>query len=123
MGYGVYLNEGRWAGYGVPATCDKPACGKNIDRGLAYLCGEDLGSEKGCGLYFCSDHLWIGSTDDDPQMCDRCCDGEPPYEPTPDTQEWVSHTLTDESWQQWRDENPATVASLSNLPVQHGVDQ
>lgn len=112
MGYGIYFREGRWGGYEVPAICDHPDCSESIDRGMAYLCGEHPSPEKGCGLAFCSDHLWIGGTDDDPQMCDRCCDDEPPYEPKPDTREWVQHLLTDESWEQWRNENPTQVAAM-----------
>jgi hypothetical protein len=112
MGYGVYFREGRWAGYGVPAVCDKPDCTTEIDRGLAYICGEEPGSEKGCGLFFCSNHLYFGLADNDPQMCERCCNEEPPYEPKADTAEWTTHMLTDDSWQQWRDENPEQVATM-----------
>lgn len=113
MGYGVYQREGRWQGYGVPAVCDDPDCSAKIDRGMSYLCGDEPGSEKGCGLFFCLNHLWIGQTDDDPQMCRRCCDDEPPFGPKPDTAEWVMHMLTDESWAPWRSENPEQVAALS----------
>jgi len=94
-------------GYGVPALCDHPDCTAQIDRGLAFVCGgEPYGGDKGCGLYFCADHLWFGGATDDPQMCRRCCDGEPPFEPKPDVEEWVRWKLTDESWGRWRDENP-----------------
>jgi hypothetical protein len=112
MGYSVYNREGRWAGYGVPAICDHPGCGRRIDRGFAYLCGEDPWGEKGCGLFFCSDHLFLGPDDDDPFMCERCVTGEPSFNPTPDIDEWISHMLADESWQQWRDENQDKVAQM-----------
>lgn len=112
MGYGVYFRDGRWAGYGVPATCDYPDCGEAIDRGLAYICGGEPGSEKGCGLFFCYSHLWLGLDDDDPQMCERCCDEGPPFNPTPDTPEWITHMLTDGSWHQWRTESPAQVEAM-----------
>jgi len=97
MGYGVYEREGRWCGYGVPATCDFPGCGASIDRGLAYLCGGQ--GDGGCGLFFCGSHLG----DDD--LCEQCRYDGVPFDPTPDSQEWVTHMLTDETWQQWRDEN------------------
>lgn len=112
MGYAVYQIEGRWAGYGVPATCDQPGCGKAIDRGVAYCCGEEPGADKGCGLYFCGDHLGLGPGDDDPMLCERCAADEPPFDPTPDTTEWINHMLTDESWEQWRQENPEMVAAM-----------
>ena len=67
MGYGVYEREGRWCGYGVPATCDFPGCGASIDRGLAYLCGGQ--GDGGCGLFFCGSHLG----DDD--LCEQCRPG------------------------------------------------
>lgn len=63
MGYARYLlPDGREAGYGVEAECDRPGCPRRIDRGLAYLCGQHPDghrdpSEPGCGYYFCPDHL------------------------------------------------------------------
>ena len=68
MGYAYYvLSDGREAGYNVPATCDEPGCNAEIDRGLAYLCGEmPGGGDDCCGDYFCYAHLnWN-------QRCDRC---------------------------------------------------
>lgn len=98
----------RWQrdiGYGVPATCDRPVCGEPIDRGLGYVCGgEPYGGEVGCGLYFCADHLLYG--DGRGPVCERCLAGEPPFEPTPDTTEWIQWKLTDPSWAQWRAEHP-----------------
>ena len=91
MGYQVYqdsaardLGVTRWAGYGVPAVCDQPGCETEIDRGLGYRCGD--ATDDGCGLSFCSSHLYIGGGD--PQMCERCCDQEQPFTPKPDTAEW-----------------------------------
>jgi hypothetical protein len=42
----------------------------------------------------------------------RCANDQPPFEPTPDTAEWVEWKLTDDSWGPWRDENPEVVAEL-----------
>lgn len=62
MGYGYYvLADGREAGYGVQAECDRGGCAAQIDRGLGYLCGNLPDgwrdeSEPGCGLYFCGPH-------------------------------------------------------------------
>ena len=110
MGYQVYedsaardLGVERWAGYGVPAVCDQPECAASIDRGLGYRC-------ESCGLSFCSSHLYIGGGD--PQMCQRCCDEEPPFTPKPDTVEWERWILDTESWSQWRDENPERVETM-----------
>lgn len=112
MGYGVYFRDGRWAGYGVPAICEHPECDEAIDRGMDYRCGEEPGAEKGCGLFFCGKHLYFTPHDGDPQMCERCCDNEPPFSEKPDTREWIDWMLTDESWQQWRDENAQQVAAM-----------
>lgn len=106
MGYGVYWVEAhsRFAGYGVPCACEHPDCKKKISRGLAHLCGETPGgSETGCGLYFCGEHLYVS------QQCERCKDGKAPFDPKPDTRPWIRHMLRDATWQQWRDENPAEV--------------
>lgn len=113
MGYSVYEYKGRWAGYGVPAVCDEPGCAAEIDRGLAYLCGGTPGGgERGCGLFFCSEHLGLGPEDDDPEMCARCRGGGPSIEPKPDTAEWIEHMLTDTSWRMWRDQHPERVDDL-----------
>lgn len=105
MGWAVGFDT-RWnrdIGYGVPATCDHPGCGKEIDRGLAYVCGgEPYGGDQGCGLYFCGAHLAFACDDPGPQRCERCLDEEPPFEPTPNAKEWTDHKATDPSWEEWR---------------------
>jgi hypothetical protein len=104
----------RWKrdiGYGVPAVCDHPDCKEEIDRGLSYVCGgEPFGGDRGCGLYFCSAHLrWHERL---PQLCERCSPRiRRAFNPKADTREWLTHKLTDESWAQWRDENPEAVES------------
>jgi hypothetical protein len=96
-------------GYGVPAYCDHPGCGKEIDRGLGYVCGgEPYGGEKGCGLFFCEEHLYYHIFRDGElqQVCHRCHKYKFPYKPTPDHPDWINHKLTHPSWEQWRQENP-----------------
>lgn len=62
MGYASYtLPDGRAAGYGIEAKCDKDGCDEEIDRGLGYLCGEQPdgwrdSEEYGCGNYYCGPH-------------------------------------------------------------------
>jgi hypothetical protein len=109
IGYDTHWK--RDIGYGVPATCDHPGCGASIDRGLAYVCGnEPYGGEDGCGLYFCEKHQFAPN-----QLCARCVKGEDPFEPTPDVFFWNVHKLTDESWQGWRAEHQEEVAQLQLL--------
>ncbi len=102
-------------GYGVVAYCDHPKCSAVIDRGLAYVCGNEHGggdSELGCGLYFCPEHQRDGF-----QRCPKCARYDhKPYKAKPDHPDWIKHKLTDKSWQQWRDENPSEVAKLSISP-------
>lgn len=111
MGWSLGYDE-RWKrdiGYGVPAICDYPGCGKEIHRGLAYVCGgEPWGGDEGCGLFFCDAHMRFG---EERQVCERCLAGSEPFVPTPDSTEWIQHKLTDPSWQTWRDENPEEVAA------------
>ena len=106
---GYDSNWRRDIGYSVPAFCDHPKCNAEIDRGLSYVCGnEPYGGDRGCGLYFCSEHLsWR-------QLCPRCEVSRPtPYKhPKPDHPEWIRHKLTDESWAKWRAANPEQVESL-----------
>ena len=72
--------------------------------------GEPYGGERGCGLYFCSKHLFISCTRVKrrvlPQLCSQCVDRRrKPFQPTPDTLKWLYHKMTDPSWAEWRAEN------------------
>ena len=62
MGYAVYGTPLGDAGYGVADVCHEQGCSEEIDRGLAYLCGDEPGrtSECGCGRWFCEEHLYGG---------------------------------------------------------------
>jgi hypothetical protein len=115
MGWSIGF-DGKWnrdIGYGVPSVCDHPGCNEEIDRGLAFVCGgEPHGGDKGCGLFFCSKHRYFSKADDDPELCERCCDGKEPFEPTPDTEEWNKHKKNHDSWEQWRKENPKLAATI-----------
>lgn len=113
MGYGVYPDpeHDRWAGYMVPAECDKPGCEKKITRGMDYKCdshagaevdGEYVSVEEGCGLFFCHSHLYDGAEHDG-------------VEAKPDSGEWMRWMLSDDSWEQWRTENPERVATMREL--------
>lgn len=102
MGWAVGFNE-RWQrdiGYGVPSYCDHPGCYEEIHRGLSYICGGLDWAENGCGLVFCEKHLFLSDGPD--CVCERCLDGKPPFTPSLDTDEWIEHKETDESWAEWR---------------------
>lgn len=102
IGYDTRWN--RDIGYGVPAWCDFPGCGKVIDRGLSFVCGgEPYGGEQGCGLYFCSYHLMVASGT---QLCLKCSLGGSPFEPKADHPDWLNFKMTDHSWEEWRKANP-----------------
>jgi len=67
MGYAFYKQvwngEERDAGYSVEAECDYPGCHTIIDRGMAYMCGNNPHApDYGCGGFFCEEH----------RICDRC---------------------------------------------------
>lgn len=121
MGWSIGYDDNwkRDIGYGVPAYCDHPDCNEVIDRGLSYVCGgHPFGGERGCGLYFCGKHLYLHGRL--PQLCDRCCPRiKKPFKAKPDHPEWIKWKLTDESWQQWREENPDEVIKLIK-ELQHG---
>ncbi len=54
-------SRGRPIGYAHQATCDHDGCEKEIDRGLAYACGDNhLGGDGFCEDYFCYEHLLAG---------------------------------------------------------------
>jgi hypothetical protein len=71
--------DDREIGYSVEAVCDEEGCETEIDRGLAYLCG-DLdqvlsNNGYGCGKYFCGSHLFFWSPGHDIKgvsLCDDC---------------------------------------------------
>jgi len=63
MGWSSGVNfEGRTVGYGHEGVCEYPDCNEKIDLGLGYCCGELSGvmGERGCGHYFCGEHLLYG---------------------------------------------------------------
>lgn len=108
MGWAIGYDENwkRDVGYGVPSNCDHPGCAEQIDRGLGYICGSDVGGgDKGCGLFFCGKHMRATG------ICVRCSHNAEPFTPTPDTAEWIAHKLAHDSWAQWRSENPEWVAN------------
>ncbi len=76
--------KGREIGYGVTATCDKDGCEKEIDRGLAYVCGGMHGDDEiSCGRYFCDVHLVYVLNEgkiDTPQLCEECAEAYEPEE-------------------------------------------
>lgn len=113
MGWSIGFdsNWNRDIGYGVPAFCDHPGCGKIIDRGLGYVCGgEPKGGEKGCGLYFCGEHQ-VGFN----QQCECCSKRrKKSFVPSPDLPHWTKHKLTHWSWHEWRCENVKKVEELRN---------
>lgn len=104
-------DHGRWRGYGVPAYCDAYAagCREEIDRGLGYVC---------------DDHKWRLDDDEFEDYDDlshtifvcgkhTCADVDEDNLP-PEHPDWVAHLLTDESWAQWRAENPGAVGQLTS---------
>lgn len=99
MGWSVGYDSNweRDVGYGVPATCDHPGCGAEINRGLSYICANSVpGGGDGCGLFFCWDHLHADG------KCERCAAGEEPFDATPDHPRWIEHKATHPSWAEWR---------------------
>ncbi len=108
MGWSIGYDDNwkRDIGYGVPAYCDHPDCNEVIHRGLSYVCANEAPyGGDGCGLYFCGKHLFIDG-------CERCMEQQESFSPKPDHPDWINWKLTDESWQQWRDENPTEVERL-----------
>ena len=118
MGWSLGYDE-KWKrdiGYGVPAYCDHPGCNKEIDRGLSHVCGsEPYGGEYGCGLYFCKDHLEFYDPGDGclVQACICCVKGKEPFTPSKEHPKWINWKLSDESWREWRYENPEETEKLA----------
>jgi hypothetical protein len=109
MGWSIGYDENlkRDIGYGVPAHCDYPGCRRVIDRGLAYVCGGDpFGGEHGCGMHFCYKHLLMTAK---AQLCERCAKGKRMFPKKPEHKTWMRWKLKDESWAEWRAENPEEV--------------
>jgi len=84
MGYARYDTPLGIAGYGVEDVCHEEGCSEEIDRGLAYLCGDEPGreSDHGCGRWFCSGHLYVPIALDLPRaaghLCGACLDAAQP---------------------------------------------
>jgi hypothetical protein len=122
IGYDSTWN--RDIGYGVPAYCDHTTCGKEIDRGLSYVCGgEPYGGDYGCGLFFCGSHLVYHKprgAADSVQLCPRCSKRLPPYKhPSREHPKWLHHKLTEDSWAAWRNENLREVERMRAELAKH----
>ena len=74
MGYARYDTPLGDAGYAVEDTCHQDGCPEVIDRGLAYLCGDQPGrpSGRGCGRWFCGAHLYGLGSVPIVQLCPAC---------------------------------------------------
>ena len=96
MGYAVYWMNNRFQGYGVPAYCDCPGCQEKIDRGLGYQHEEEDRGAYAPSVFVCNNHQTTPIDE-----IDVDCSREHP--------EWLKHVLTDDSWKQWREENPERV--------------
>lgn len=122
MGWSIGYDDEhkRDIGYGVPAYCDHPGCNEKIDRGLAYKCGKGSDGDDGCGLFFCGEHKTLQYTDpeideDEPcrgEICEACRDYQKSFTPKPDHPEWMQWKLSDESWEEWRQQNPEAVKAM-----------
>lgn len=102
-------------GYGVPAFCDYPGCTDEIDRGLSYVCGgEPYGGDRGCGLYFCGNHIKVHERL--PQLCAHCSPRRlAPFTPSKEHPKWAQWKLTHSSWEQWRSDSPEEVKALEQI--------
>lgn len=101
MGWAVGWDSdhGRWRGYGVPAYCDAKGCRAEIDRGLGFVCecyDHDEDDVLAVTVFLCGEHT----------CADVDEDALPPEHPR-----WLTHVLGDETWGQWRDENPEATAA------------
>lgn len=104
MGYGYYTVSidglERHAGYAVVCLCDHPDCSEEIDRGLSYVCGSEPGeTERGCGRYFCGEHMKYrtygrGKDAEDVQVCEECKARRKPWPMKPD----LPHALNGIRW-------------------------
>lgn len=105
MGYSVYEHGGRWQGYGVPAYCDHKKCFEEIDRGMGFQHEIDKEECYGDGtpnLFVCRKHSRANRRS---VIVDL--EKEHPG--------WLQHILTDETWEQWRNENPDLVEKYKHL--------
>ncbi len=122
MGWEIGFDENwnRFVGYGVTAYCDFPKCNATINRGLAYVCGnEPYGGDNGCGLFFCPDHLNYLRKGD--QVCSRCGHYKDPFNPKPEHPDWIKHVLKDPTWKEWRKKNKKEVEKFIGLLLLHAA--
>lgn len=134
MGYSVYFSDknNRWQGYGVPAFCDHPGCKNEIDRGMAYVCCGNQEHTNSCGGFYCAEHAELCTLISEDEF-DEALDDEEVQEQlelygltempifdedgyfyhcehkpieAKEHPSWIKHVSADESWKQWRDEEP-----------------
>ena len=77
MGWGHGIVDGKHVGYAIRAKCEQPGCGKWIDRGLAFKCGGQIGSDAFfCNRFFCGDHLYLSARRHGGMLCQECSNDE-----------------------------------------------
>lgn len=132
---GYCEKQKRDVGYGVLAICDHPGCTAEIDRGMDYICCEDINHNACCGAFYCAEHRdnyvygdEIDDMDDEElealninvesqEVYDAVEDGDivkcrhEPIEKGKENAAWLEHCLKDETWQKWRNENPEMVTA------------
>ncbi len=96
-------SEDRPIGYNFEATCDHPGCDEEIDRGLAYVCGDmHGGDEYSCEKYFCEKHRSCGVETDQGHLIMVCAECE---KTLLETGEW------------YEDENEGLLRPLKRIPA------
>lgn len=145
MGYSCYTSEkhGREQGYDVPAICDHPDCSVEIDRGVGYVCLDNQDHTASCGGFYCSEHSALAfiisedefedlDDDDAQELAESYGLKEKPefdedgyfyicqHKPIEykETRSWLEHIMGDESWQKWREEEPARAERIKTLLCQ-----
>lgn len=99
MGYQVYWANNRFQGYEVTAYCDYPGCTIEIDRGIAYSNYDGTPPKVFC----CTKHR------DEPfNYLEMVIENK-------EHPDWLHHVLTDETWENWRKENPKLVEKYKGI--------
>jgi len=83
-----------------------PAMQQGNRSRLSHVCGmiNTDGEDRGCGLHSVLTTCLDSRSSD--SFVNAATHAQTPFARKPDLAEWSNHKLTDQSWAQWRAENP-----------------
>ena len=64
-------------------------------------------------MFFCEEHLYLNEKCI--QLCERCLNDKEVFNIKPEHPDFINFILTDDSWEQWRQDNSDTIKTYKMI--------